>query len=152
MKPVKRLYAIIAGVAVLIASLVFLIVPRYIEISKISEEIENKLGELESAYRRYVNQKKAIEDLKFVIKEPVKIDLAEFRGLRFRKTRNGFEITGKTDGAALMTLLDEVTRNPSAYFEEIYLKNTSDNPITISGATSSEVEVKMRVKTLELRE
>ncbi len=152
MKPVRRLYAIIAGVVVLIVSLVFLIVPRYVEISKISEEIENKLGELEGAYRRYVNQKKAIEDLKFVIKEPVKIDLAEFRGLRFRKTRNGFEIIGKTDGMTLMALLDEVTRNPSTYFEEIYLKNTSDNPITISGATSSEVEVMIKVKTLELRE
>ncbi len=36
MKPVRRLYAIIAGVVVLIVSLVFLIVPRYVEISKIS--------------------------------------------------------------------------------------------------------------------
>ena len=150
---IKLFFVAIGGVALLIVSSFFLIVPRYREISELRVELENKLEKLESAYNKYVSQKKALENLRKVLKSPPKIEGDLFEGLSVRRMEDRYVISGDVKGDRVVKLVDYFMRNPSSYISSLRISNSIDTPITISTKMSTpDVHMRMEVRVMELIE
>ena len=150
---IKLFFVAIGGVVLLIASSFFLIIPRYREISELRIELENKLEKLESAYNKYISQKKALENLRRVLKSPPKIEGDLFKDLSVRKIEDRYVISGDVRGDRVVKLVDYFMRNPSSYISSLKITNSIDTPITISTKMSTpDVHMRMEVRVMELIE
>ncbi len=150
---IKLFFVAIGGVALLIVSSFFLIVPRYREISELRAELENRLEKLESAYNKYISQKKALENLRKVLKSPPKIEGSLFEGLSVRRVEDRYVISGDVSGDRIVKLVDYFMRNPSSYISSLRIVNSLDTPITISTKMSTpSVHMRMEVRVMELIE
>ena len=150
---IKLFFVAIGGVALLIVSSFFLIVPRYKEISELRAELENRLEKLESAYNKYISQKKALENLRKVLKSPPKIEGSLFEGLSVRRVEDRYVISGDVSGDRIVKLVDYFMRNPSSYISSLRIVNSLDTPITISTKMSTpSVHMRMEVRVMELIE
>ncbi|GEM_PF-3969192 len=148
---IKRKYLLLIGIAILFTSLILSTIPRYLEIRKISENIENELPKLEKSYNRYIEQLKAIEEIKKILKNPPEIEPGMFNGVRI--SRRGEEITlrGVVNGEEFVKMLNYFIRNPNSYIEYINLRNHAENPMSISTPVESQADVHIKVRILELK-
>ena len=150
---IKLFFVAIGGVALLIVSSFFLIVPRYREISELRVELESKLEKLESAYNKYISQKKALENLRKVLKSPPRVEGDLFEGLSVRRMEDRYVISGDVKGDRVVKLVDYFMRNPSSYISSLRISNSIDTPITISTKMSTpDVHMRMEVRVMELIE
>ena len=150
---IKLVFVAIGGIALLAISSFFLIVPRYKEISRLRMELESRLEKLESAYNKYISQKKALESLRKILETPPKIEGKLFEDLSVRRVDDRYIISGSVNGSRIVKLLDYFTRNPSSYISSLKIRNSLDTPITISTKMSTpDVYMKMEVRIMELIE
>jgi hypothetical protein len=148
---IKRSYMVILGLVILIAFGYLLFVPRYNEISVLRSEIRERLSNLEVIYDRYVNQKRALEELQKVLKNPPNFDEEPFRGLSITKKRATYEITGDMDGKTFIELMNLLNQSPSVYISKLMVKNLIDIPVVITEVKkSSKIRAGIEVKTMEM--
>ena len=150
---IKLVFVAIGGIALLAISSFFLIVPRYREISELKVELENRLEKLESAYNKYIGQKRALESLRKILESPPKIEGELFEGLSIRRIEDRYVISGNVNGGKIVRLVDYFMRNPSSYISNLNIRNSLDTPITISTKMSTpDVYMEMEVRIMELIE
>lgn len=148
---IKRKYLLLIGITILFASLILSTIPRYLEMKRISESIERELPKLEQSYKRYIEQLKAIEEIKKVLKNPPEIEPDMFKGVRISKRGEEITLSGVVSGEEFVKILNYFIRNPNSYVEYIRLKNHAENPMSISTPVESLADVYMKIRILELK-
>ena len=148
---IKRKYLFLIGITILFSSLALSTIPKYLEIKKTSETIENDLPKLEESYKRYVEQLKAIEEIKKVLKNPPEISPDMFEGLKISRSKGEITITGTINGEEFVKILNYFIKNPNSYVEYINLKNHAENPMSISTPVESRADVYIKIRVLELK-
>ncbi len=148
---IKRKYLLALGLTLLFVSLFFATVPKYLEMKSTVRRLESEFPKLEESYKRYVEQLKAIEEIKKVLKNPPEINPEMFEGVRISKRGEDIVLSGVVDGKEFVKILDYFTKNPNSYVESINLRNRAENPISISNPEKPLADIYMKIRILELK-
>lgn len=156
-RPISKALALFIGISVLVAGVMLIWFPRYLEVKRLEKEYPKVIEALKSSYEDYRIQIENFEKLKAALKKSVDVERLE-NELKITgfdaKVRSGnvVEVKGRVMPEKLFDLIEVVIGSSNLRFKELYIENKLAIPVIVFPLKSLPyVDIRAEIEILEVR-
>jgi len=155
-RPISKALALFIGIGVLVAGVMLIWFPRYLEVKRLEKEYPKVIEALRNSYEDYRIQIGNFEKLKAALKRSVEAKELENKlkisGFDVKIENGMLEVKGRVMPEKLFDLIEVVIGSSNLRFNELYIENKLAIPVIVFPLKSLPyVDVRAEIEILEVR-